>query len=131
MDENKHIENPDVIIADEAIEQHDILIEAEALEEEEEELYKEPKGDEIYGTSKIKSISFTMAGGGSHWYNYIIHFNERGEQEKILREDITGTREVEEENYAFINSEGGTDYIFFERDDYELGENENRLEWYE
>ena len=50
----------------------------------------EEKGEEVYGCQSIKSMKWNMAGGGSHWFNYIIEFDCEDEQTTIWKESANG-----------------------------------------
>ena len=37
-------------------------------------------------------IYYTMAGGGAHWWDYEVHYDDNGQQAKVYRHDINGCR---------------------------------------
>ena len=65
---------------------------AEHLDEEEEE--EALRGDLCAGASDpCTVILHTMAGGGAHWWNYEVHYDQSsGEQECVYINDINGQR---------------------------------------
>ena len=55
--------------------------------DEEEEL----AGDWCYGASKPTTvIIYTMAGGGDHWWNYEVHYDDDGQQAYVSINNING-----------------------------------------
>ena len=61
----------------------------DSSDEEEEEL----AGDLCYGASDpYKVITYTMAGGGAHWWEYEVHYDDKGQQAKVFRNDINCSR---------------------------------------
>ena len=41
----------------------------------------------------MTAITYTMAGGGSHWWNYEVHFDEDGHQKYVYVNNQHGKRE--------------------------------------
>ena len=59
----------------------------------------------VFGSSVSRTMTLNMAGGGSHWYNFVVHFDGDGEQTQVTREDTDGVHALE-----------GTLYISMETD---------------
>ena len=57
----------------------------------EEEKEEELAGDLCVGASGTV-IYYTMAGGGAHWWDYEVHYDDNGQQAKVYRHDINGCR---------------------------------------
>jgi len=72
-------------------------------EEEEESEEEEEEGDYVYGMSYDKEedeYQLTMAGGGSHWWNYIIKKEGVYREDTKIYEKITSTLVINEDNYV-------------------------------
>ena len=72
-------------------------------EEEESEEEEEEEGDYVYGMSYDKEedeYQLTMAGGGSHWWNYIIKKEGVYREDTKIYEKITSTLVINEDNYV-------------------------------
>jgi hypothetical protein len=53
----------------------------------------EYQGDRCYGASDPATvITYTMAGGGAHWWNYELHFDADGQQLEVYINDTDGKR---------------------------------------
>ena len=51
----------------------------------------EPEGDCCAGATDPRIvITYTMAGGGSHWWNYEVHYDADGEQEAVYINNKNG-----------------------------------------
>ena len=62
-------------------------------EEEEEEEEEELAGDLCAGASDpYRVITYTMAGGGAHWWEYEVHYDDEGQQKRVYRNDTNGSR---------------------------------------
>jgi hypothetical protein len=87
----------------------------ESDEEEEEE--EEPEGDYCYGASKPSTvIMYTMAGGGAHWWNYEVHFQE-SEQIEVYINNESG-KHLQWNKRLFCDDSGN--YMLLEDKDFEL-----------
>ena len=54
---------------------------------------EEHRGDRCLGTiDPVTVITYTMAWGGSHWWNYEVHFDADGNQLDVHINDTNGTR---------------------------------------
>ena len=63
----------------------------------------ESVGDWCYGASEPKTfITYTMAGGGSHWWNYVAYFDKDGEQTDVYIESTDG-REHQDNRTLWAN----------------------------
>ena len=60
----------------------------------------------VYGSSVSRTMTLQMAGGGEHWYNFVVHFDGDGEQTQVTREDTDGVHALE--GFMYISME--TDY---------------------
>jgi len=63
--------------------------------------FYEDKCEEILGSKNENIIRCYMSAGCQEWYNYIIYFNEDGEQTEICREDRDGIHNIPEKK-AYI-----------------------------
>lgn len=80
------------------------------------EKYLDDIAEPIYGSTIRKFIRLNMAGGGSHWYNYIVFFNEDGDQDEVLKEDKDGTHELKSKNLYISNQEDRYDHVIIMSD---------------
>jgi hypothetical protein len=61
--------------------------------EEEEDEEEELPGDLCAGASDPATvIIYTMAGGGAHWWNYEVHYDDDGQQSEVYINSINGCR---------------------------------------
>jgi hypothetical protein len=50
-----------------------------------------PRGDYCYGTGDfVRHVTFTMADGDSHWWNYVAYFDKDGVQTEVYIENEGG-----------------------------------------
>ena len=82
----------------------------------------------MHGYRQGKYLEFEMAGGGSHWYQYRIMFNESNEQTQIYKVNNNGTILVHDGQRSIITID---DNLKFVNTSYECGPNEFELEWVE
>ena len=55
-----------------------------------EELNNESDGDWCYGHEENHIERYTMAGGSAEWYNYVVEYDEDGDQVSVLIENKNG-----------------------------------------
>ena len=78
---------------------------------------QEPLGDYCYGASKPSTvIMYTMAGGGAHWWNYEVHFQE-SEQIKVYINNESG-KHLQWNKRLFCDDSGN--YLLLEDKDSDL-----------
>lgn len=93
------------------------VCEDEILEEEEEctcndsedEDEEEEDDDEwaaCYGAKTVKSREYIMAGGGSHWWNYVVEFDQHGEQVFVYIENKDGKHQQFRQKLAYRIKDG-------------------------
>lgn len=61
------------------------------------------QGDYCYGvTSRVVRITYEMAGGGPHWWNYVVEFEpeEEGEQKAVFVESSSGLERQDKELFT-------------------------------
>ena len=80
----------------------------------------------IYGMQKQNLLRLTMCGGSSEWYNYLVFFDDRHEQESIYIEDRTG-QHILRNKKVIIGTDDNTDKIKIVDDNYEPAEDEYYL----
>ena len=74
-------------------------------EDQSESEEEEPQGDWCYGTQERLSKTYIMAGGGSHWWNYVVEFDvNTGEQKTVYIESRSGKKE--QDGYLYVDEEG-------------------------
>jgi hypothetical protein len=57
---------------------------------------------ECYGINTTKTKVYIMAGGGDHWWNYVVDFDdEHGEQLIVYKQDKSGMTEQYEKRLAY------------------------------
>ena len=78
-------------------------------------------GDECYGSRSCKKLTLIMAGGGSHWWNYVV------EGDKVYIEHSEG-RELQEGLKLVERVVGGTSYLRLVREGYELSDDEHEVQ---
>jgi len=78
-------------------------------------------GDECYGSRSCKTLTLTMAGGGSHWWHYVM------EGDKVYIENSEG-RELQEGLKLVERVVGGTSYLRLVREGYELSDDEHEVQ---
>ncbi len=84
-------------------------------DEEEEEL----AGDYCYGaTDPATVIIYTMAGGGDHWWNYEVHYDEDGQQSEVFINNING-KSLPLPKKVLFYYEDQPDQLRLEDDDFE------------
>lgn len=89
----------------------DKLEESDSDEEDEEE----EKGDWCYGVNACRSKTYIMAGGGSHWWNYVVEFDtDTGEQTDVYVENKDG-RHIERDRSLFVSEDGNRLALELER----------------
>ena len=49
------------------------------VENDTDEENEEDKYEEVYGVTKTRSVELIMAGGGAHWWRYVLEFESNGE----------------------------------------------------
>ena len=59
------------------------------VENDTDEENEEDEFEEVYGTVTRRTVQLTMAGGGDHWWNYILEFEANGEYQVYI-ENNTG-----------------------------------------
>ena len=65
--------------------------ECQVCEDDSDEEEEELAGDPCYGASDpYKVIIYTMAGGGDHWWNYEVHYDDDGQQVDVYINNING-----------------------------------------
>jgi len=83
-----------------------------AEEEEEEDDAEEEEDDEdegwaaCYGAKTLKTREYIMAGGGSHWWNYVVDFDENGEQVFVYIENKDGKHQQFRQKLAYRIKDG-------------------------
>ena len=61
---------------------------------DEDEQFRDEFADYVYGTVWQRAITLTMAGGGSHWWKYIVmSCDQDGDQGQVYKQDQYGTHE--------------------------------------
>ena len=86
----------------------------DSSDEEEEEL----AGDLCYGASDpMTAIIYTMAGGGAHWWNYEVHYDDAGQQANVYINNIHGCHQ--QYNQLLFFHEDHPDQLRLEDDDFE------------
>ena len=89
----------------------------DSSDEEEEEL----AGDLCYGASDpYKVITYTMAGGGAHWWNYEVHYDDAGQQANVYINNIHGCHE--QYNQLLFFHKDHPDQLRLEDDDWDFDE---------
>jgi hypothetical protein len=62
-------------------------------------------GDRVAGATEPRTvITYTMAGGGSHWWNYEVHFDKDGTQQEVYVNNKDGKR-LEDGMRIFYNED--------------------------
>tara|TARA_R110000868_G_scaffold132816_1_gene344052 strand:- start:1024 stop:2085 length:1062 start_codon:yes stop_codon:yes gene_type:complete len=62
---------------------------------------------ECYGINTTKTKVYIMAGGGDHWWNYVVDFDdEHGEQLIVYKQDKGGMTEQYEKRLAYRHKDG-------------------------
>ncbi len=65
--------------------------ECQVCEDDSDEEEEELAGDPCYGASDpYKVIIYTMAGGGNHWWNYEVNYDDDGQQVDVYINNING-----------------------------------------
>jgi hypothetical protein len=54
------------------------------------------EGDTVYGSSFVRLGRFVMAGGSADAWNYVVHFDEHGEQTAVFVERVNGQLEKQD-----------------------------------
>ena len=82
-----------------------------------------PKGDACYGSRlrSRKTLTLIMAGGGSHWWNYVV------EDDKVYIENSDG-RELQEGLKLVERVLEGTSFLRLVREQYEANDDEHEVQ---
>lgn len=89
----------------------------EVCEDDSDEEEEELAGDYCYGVSKPTTvIIYTMAGGGAHWWNYEVHYDDDGQQVEIYINDINGKHKQRKK--VLFYTEDSPDQLRLEDDDF-------------
>ena len=80
----------------------------ETLEEQEERF--DDEWDYVYGGEMERVHRLVMAGGGSHWWHYLVNFDKEGEQQYVQIENKDGVRGVEGTLYV-LHTDDGCEYV--------------------
>ena len=79
-------------------------LEEQEEEEEESDDEEEEEGDWCYGVGEAAIIkTFVMAGGGSHWWNYVVEFNKDDNQEQVWIESQAGREHTDKTLFVCEN----------------------------
>ena len=78
-------------------------------------------GDECYGAKSCKKLTLVMAGGGSHWWHYVV------EGDKVYIENSEG-RELQEGLKLVERVVGGTSYLRLIREGYEVADDKREVQ---
>lgn len=68
------------------------------------------EGQYVYGCNTNITKTLIMAGGGSHWWNYVVHFNEDGEQVSCYIENKDGITDTFKTLY-YRHTDEGLEYV--------------------
>lgn len=84
----------------------------------------EYEGDRCYGITRCIMNIYTMAGGSRDWWNYIIEFNEDGEQKAVYIEDRYGKHLQKNHILIIREDEDEDEEMVLVDEDYEIKDNE-------
>ena len=62
--------------------------------------------DACYGAKTMKTREYIMAGGGSHWWNYVVEFDQHGEQVFVYIENKNGKHPQFRQRLAYRIKDG-------------------------
>ena len=89
-----------LVECDDCLRLHCPEVEWEDCAEEEED--DDAEWAECYGVKTTKTKVYIMAGGGDHWWNYVVDFDdEHGEQLIVYKQDKSGMTEQYEKRLAY------------------------------
>ena len=71
---------------------------------------KQDNVDYVYGSECKQTMELTMAGGGSHWWSYIIYFDNNGEQQNVEIWNTNGKKWMDGKLYIF-HPESNGEYV--------------------
>jgi hypothetical protein len=87
---------------------------------EEEVITEERKGDVVYADGiDGRTITLTMAGGGSHWWKYVLVFRNEGEYELYI-DSKSGREHLPDQQLVMFNEKSACEYTKVVGMDYEL-----------
>ena len=72
--------------------------------------FLEARGDYVYGARRHRYVQCSMAGGGGHWWNYIVTFDDDGEFRSVEVQNHYGKREIDGKAYL-VYPEGHGEYL--------------------
>jgi len=96
--------------------------EDESEEEEEEEEEKDDGSNTCYGVETRTQKTFIMSGGHGDWFNYVVVFDDDGEQKAVYIETKNGLELCKDERLVMTYNKHGDERIKCVYNHYELNE---------